>query len=181
MTNGEPEAETSEQTRAAKLLAESSFAFMAMVESVSPGEDASPIGTGDAGPGGDSRPYVVPVNLAYDATGGGLGRLYIHSGEGRKSVALTRNERVCVAATADESFDKGASPCADGFAFRSAIAEGRAVLLTDADQRERALRAIVEKYDPERTGLPFDEAVFARTLLYAIDIDTLTYKSRPLE
>src|SRR4030042_7130432 len=72
-----------------------------------------------------------------------MGRLFLHTGEGRKTEALARHPRVCMAITADESFDQGANPCEDGFAFRSVLIEGRALLLGDEGQRGRALRGVV--------------------------------------
>ena len=56
--------------------------------------------------------------------------------------------------------------------------EGRAILLEDAAGREAALRAIVAKYDPGAAGAPFDEAVLAETLVYAVVIESMSYKQR---
>jgi nitroimidazol reductase NimA-like FMN-containing flavoprotein (pyridoxamine 5'-phosphate oxidase superfamily) len=137
------------------LLSEAPYAYFAMV-------------------GGDGLPYVVPMNFVYEA-----GRLYIHTGEGRKSAALCQNQRVCVAITGDVAFDPGPTPCEDGFSFRSLLVEGRATLLEDVNDRERALRAIVAKYDPDAAGGAFEETVFAETLVYAVHIETISYASRP--
>jgi nitroimidazol reductase NimA-like FMN-containing flavoprotein (pyridoxamine 5'-phosphate oxidase superfamily) len=86
---------------------------------------------------------------------------------------------VCVVVTADESFDRGATPCQDGFAFRSVLLEGRALLLEDESQREEALRSIVAKYDPLAAAHPFAQDALAGTLVYAIIIDALGYKEHP--
>jgi len=154
-------------------------------------EDAAPAAT----PSG-ARPYVVPMNFAYKpaaetaAAPGpppkgagedspGLGRLYLHTGDGRKSAALADNPRVCVAVAADAAFDQGATPCSDGFSFRSVLVEGRATLLKDEGERGRALRAIVAKYDPEAADMPFAEDALAETLVYAVEIETLSFKALP--
>jgi nitroimidazol reductase NimA-like FMN-containing flavoprotein (pyridoxamine 5'-phosphate oxidase superfamily) len=145
------------------------------------------------------RPYVVPLNFAYvpgEAACGGApgapdtgpvtaadaaaatGRLVFHTGPGRKSAALAADARVCVAVTNGGSFVQGDTPCQDGFAFRSVLIEGRAALLRDATERDGALWAIVAKHDPTGVAKPFDGAVLARTLVYAVEIETLGYRER---
>jgi nitroimidazol reductase NimA-like FMN-containing flavoprotein (pyridoxamine 5'-phosphate oxidase superfamily) len=131
----------------------------------------------------------VPMNFAYEPPAASaeapgenshaLGRLYVHSGEGRKSAAFAQNPRVCVAIVADAAFDQGAGPCNDGFSFRSVLVEGQATLLKHRDERERALRAIVAKYDPDAADMPFAEDALAETLLYAVSIETFSYKALP--
>jgi nitroimidazol reductase NimA-like FMN-containing flavoprotein (pyridoxamine 5'-phosphate oxidase superfamily) len=164
-----------ERMRAEALLREAPLAFVAVVES--------------AGLKGNARPYVVPMNFAYEPAGARLdapaeapdylGLLFLHTGQGRKTEALAGNPRVCVVVTADESFDRGATPCQDGFAFRSVLLEGRALLLEDESQREEALRSIVAKYDPLAAAHPFAQDALAGTLVYAIIIDALGYKEHP--
>lgn len=165
---------TSQWADAELVLREASVAYLALVESES-----------------GSFPYVVPINFAYDdgaPAPGGAGhvapdhpaaRLLFHSGAGRKTRALAENPRVCLAATADATFAAGPSPCEDGFAFRSALVWGRAVLLESREEREQALRAIVAKYDPMAADQPLDERDFERTLVYAVMIDDLSFKQRP--
>jgi len=60
------------------------------------------------------------------------------------------------------------------------LLSGRAALLEDAREREEALRAIVGKYDPQAASSPFAEDVLAQTLIYAVEVETLSYKERPL-
>lgn len=184
-----------ERMSAEEVLRKAPLAFVAVVENAAPDAVAPPPGAQGA-PGG-ARPYVVPLNFAYEpaaapaasaddapaATPGtaptSLGRLFFHTGPGRKTEALSGNPRVCIAVTADESFDQGASPCQDGFAFRSVLLEGRALLLEDQNQREQALRAIVAKYDPDAVEKPFKLQVFARTLIYVVEVETIAVRERP--
>lgn len=158
-----PRPTAEEPARATDLLREAPFAYVAMVDG--------------------ARPYVLPMNFAYVATAAPaqgascpVGRLHLHTGPGRKSVALADNPRVCVVVTADATFDQGATPCDDGFAFRSVIVEGPATLLEDRTEREEALRTILAKYDPGRADTPFDPDVLAQTLVYAVTVETITYK-----
>lgn len=119
-------------------------------------------------------PYVVPMNFAYVP-----GRIYLHTGPGRKSEALAANPRVCVAITMDEVFEQGPTPCKDGFAYRAVIVEGWAHLLEGHEERQTALRTIVEKYDPAAVDAPLDEKAFANTLVYAVIVEEFSYKERP--
>ena len=152
-----------EWTKTRELLRRVSVAFLALVD--------------------HGRPYVVPLNFAYEPGDGPAssadnhpGRLVFHTGVGRKTAALETNPHVCVAVSADENFVQGATPCNDGFSFRSVLVEGRTTLLKDPDERDRALRAIVTKHDPEGAGKPFKEEVLARTLVYAVEIETVSYR-----
>lgn len=177
-----------DQALAEALLREAPFAYVAMVDNAPPAagapSDPSPAG---AAPDG-ARPYLVPMNFAYEPAAApteapadkapDLGRLYLHTGAGRKSEALAGNPRVCVAIAADAAFEQGATPCSDGFAFRSVVVEGRATLFEDPAQRERVLRLIVAKHDPDAADMPFAEGALAETLVYAITIETLGYKAR---
>jgi nitroimidazol reductase NimA-like FMN-containing flavoprotein (pyridoxamine 5'-phosphate oxidase superfamily) len=183
-----PSLSAPDRAQAEAILREAPFAYVAAVERSGPAEPA-PAGAAPAA----ARPYVVPMNFAYEpATAPGeapseapgddapdLGRLYLHTGEGRKSAALTGNPRVCIAIAADAAFNQGATPCDDGFAFRSVLVEGRATLLEDRAERERALRAVVMKHDPEAAEMPFAEETLAATLVYAVSIEALSYKTRP--
>jgi len=143
-----------ERKRADALLYGAPFAFVAMSET--------------------TGPYVVPMNFAYVP-----GRIYLHTGPGRKSAALASNSRVCLAITTDEVFDKGPTPCKDGFAYRAVIVEGWAHLLEEPEERETALRAIVEKYDPAAVDSPLDAKALFNTLVYAVIVDEFSYRERP--
>ncbi len=159
MTKSDPPLTFEERQRAEELLRLAPFAYIGVVES--------------------GAPYVVPMNFAYQPGRSDAGRLYLHTGAGRKTSALAKNPKVCVAITADAAFLQGASPCEDGFTFRSVVAEGTAALLEDREEREAALRAIVSKYDPEAASMAFDEAVLVQTLIYAVTIETVSYRELP--
>jgi len=147
---------------AKELLRDVAFAYLAVVE-----------------PDG---PYVVPLNFAYVAPAPDStaldGRIYFHTGAGRKTNALAADPRVCMAFTAGASFDQGDRPCADGFSYRSLLVWGQARRLEDPGRREAALRAIVAKYDPGAAEVPFGEADFAQTLIYEVVIEAASYKKQ---
>ncbi len=152
------------------LLEEAAVAYMALVEH----------STDEATAG---LPYVVPVNFAYhksaSATDRSSARLFFHTGIGRKTRALALDPHVCFAITADVSFSAGAGPCEDGFDYRSVLVWGRATPLEERRGRVAALREIVAKYDPRAVEKPFDEHDLEQTQVYAVTIDTISYKEQP--
>ena len=158
-----------EAAAALQLLHEAAFAYLAMVE--------------------PQGPYVLPLNFVYvDGSGGAAatlaagsltGRIYFHTGEGRKTAALAADPRVCLAVTAGAAFQQGDNPCADGFSYRSLLLWGQARAMDDPAEREAALRAILAKYDPGAATKPFGAALFARTMLFEMTIEAASYKQEP--
>jgi len=193
MDGATPSRSLEQGAAAERLLLTAPFACLAMVE---PAASASGLEEAASHPllacGG---PYVVPLNFAYvtedqpaharsgepshRATATGLdGRIYFHTGEGRKSRALAADPRVCLAVTAEVAFEQGNAPCEDAFSYRSLLVWGRARKIEESAERETALRFLVAKYDPEAAEVPFDQDVFAATLLYELTIDEVGYKER---
>jgi uncharacterized protein len=167
-----------EAAAALELLHEAAFAYLAMVE--------------------PQGPYVLPLNFVYvedgcgapgsatatstaaaPAAGSPAGRIYFHTGEGRKTAALAADPRVCLAVTAGAAFQQGDNPCADGFSYRSLLLWGQAHPMDDPAEREAALRAIVAKYDPEAATKPLGAAHFAQTMLFEMTIEAASYKQEP--
>jgi uncharacterized protein len=91
--------------------------------------------------GDDDYPYAVPLSFAYED-----GRLFFHSAvAGHKLDALARGEKVsfCVIAADDIVPSKFTTH------FRSAIAFGRARVVTDDVEKRHALMCLAEKYSPD--------------------------------
>jgi nitroimidazol reductase NimA-like FMN-containing flavoprotein (pyridoxamine 5'-phosphate oxidase superfamily) len=118
-----------------------------------------------------AEPYVVPVSFA--AVGNVI---HFHGGEGRKSAALAARPRACLAVMTEPTFMKGEGPCADNWRYRSVLVTGPVRLLEDEQERVEALRAIVRKYDPGAAAAPFPPRDLARTLVYALEMETVTAK-----
>jgi len=76
----------------------------------------------------NDEPYVVPVSYAYHE-----GRIYIHSGRGKKTEYLTKNPRVCF--QVDEVYENGS--------WKSVIIYGKAKFVEDF---QRGLRLLFEKF-----------------------------------
>lgn len=76
-------------------------------------------------------PYVVPVNYAFDGDS-----IYVHSLMGRKLEALRANPKACV--QVDEVIDE--------YHWCSAIAFGTYGEITDAGERQRAVRSLLARF-----------------------------------
>jgi nitroimidazol reductase NimA-like FMN-containing flavoprotein (pyridoxamine 5'-phosphate oxidase superfamily) len=85
----------------------------------------------------NDRPYVVPINYAYDGT-----FVYAYSTAGRKIAVMREQPLVCFEV---DEFDECSS-------WRSVVAEGRYEELTDGLTRDAALRLLTAG-DPVSRGL----------------------------
>lgn len=91
--------------------------------------------------GDDGYPYTIPISYTFDRD-----RIYFHSAnEGHKIDAIRKNEKVsfCVIDQDDviqETFTTQ---------YRSVILFGKARIITDSDQRHKALEHLVKKYSPD--------------------------------
>lgn len=115
-------------------------------------------------------PYGVPLNYAFDG-----GRIYFHCAPevGRKIMNLGENPRACftVVGKVERVPEKFSTR------YESVIAEGSA---KPAEDKETALRLLIEKYAPEFSEEGEDYIVRSahKTAVYQIEIDELSGKSR---
>ena len=114
--------------------------------------------------------YVVPVNYGYDA-----GCLYIHSAkEGRKIDVLGKDNRVAFAIHTDEEVVGAEKNCGWGMKYRCVMGVGRASLLTDRVEKERALGIIMKQHGS--SGTEFDPAQVEKILIIKVEISSMTGK-----
>ena len=91
--------------------------------------------------GDDGYPYAVPLSFAYED-----GKLFFHCAKaGHKIDALERSDKAsfCVIAADDVVQSTFTTH------FRSAIAIGRARVVTDGGEKRHALDCLVKKYSPD--------------------------------
>ena len=131
-----------------------------------------------------NTPYVVPINFAYAESDDpdSWGQIFFHSGPGRKAAALAADPRICLAVATGAGLHKGEQPCNDSFNYRSILVEGKATLLDDLQKKQQVLCAIVAKYDPEAIrqpfSQPFNEQALAKTLVYSVGIEVVSFKQK---
>lgn len=120
----------------------------------------------------DGSPYCVPLNFAYSD-----GAIYLHGAlEGQKVDNIAANPDVCFCAVGDTE------PLRDKFTTRyiSAIAQGKAVLVTDPEQKKAGLMKLIEKYSPEflEKGRQYVEHDANITALIKMEVEKLSGKQR---
>ena len=123
---------------------------------------------------GDDYAYGVPFSYVYRAN-----RIYLHCApEGKKLTLMRRSNQVsfCVVLEAEPL------PQKYSMKYRSAMAFGKAVEITDNQEKLAALIALVEKYytDPDHIEQGKVKAAESlhKTLVLRIDVDHMTGKIR---
>jgi uncharacterized protein len=118
----------------------------------------------------EDQPYLVPVCFGYDGT-----CLFFHTGlRGQKVDFLRANPRVCF----EFEGTAGALPhdslgCKWSFSYRTVIGTGLAVEVQDPHERGRGLDQIMRQYSG-KADWGYDPAALARTLVWRIDIASMT-------
>jgi nitroimidazol reductase NimA-like FMN-containing flavoprotein (pyridoxamine 5'-phosphate oxidase superfamily) len=121
--------------------------------------------------------YIVPLNYGYTLEGGEL-TLYFHSArEGRKLGLLRRNPRVCFEIDREGSLLAGENACSYSFSFASVIGTGTVEFL-DGEEKERALRIIVECQTGKKGSLAFGAEELAMVTAYRVKAAEFTGKKR---
>jgi len=125
--------------------------------------------------GGDGYPSVKPLNFVYLD-----GRIYFHSAQsGEKIDDMARDERVCFEVDLPTTFVKAEEhPCAADQLYRSVIIRGMAHLVGEREERLKALKGLMNKYQPEGGYGAFLEEKLAMTAVVRIDIVRMTGKER---
>lgn len=124
----------------------------------------------------DGLPYVVPMNYGYSG-----GCFYLHSAnEGRKLDILSRNNQVCIEVVIEYSIESADVPCSWTTNYTSIIGFGRAHVLEDLEEKEKALNCLMQAY----TGTPvhaFSAQSMKRVCVIRVDIDDIRAKDSTLD
>jgi nitroimidazol reductase NimA-like FMN-containing flavoprotein (pyridoxamine 5'-phosphate oxidase superfamily) len=124
------------------------------------------IGLSDAG-----SPYVVPMNF-----GLGKGCLYLHcAAQGRMLEILRSNNRICFEMDLLREIKEGETACGWSAAYQSVIGFGRAILVTDPEEKRLGLDRIMTHYRA-RGPFSFEDEILAKTIIVRIDIETMNGK-----
>lgn len=122
----------------------------------------------------DNTPYCIPVHFAlFDHA------IYIHSRlTGQKIDNITANPYVCFTAYEMHGLilNESNNPCKTNTAFTSVIMHGAAELITDANEKSEALRAIIAKYTPHLKNEEMPAKAQQATAVIKVTISELTEK-----
>ena len=118
----------------------------------------------------NDRPYIVPLCFGYQDN-----TLYFHCGvKGRKLEILKKNPNVCFEFEANVAVLKGQDACSWNMQYQSVIGFGKAVLLEDVEEKQKAVDIIVRQYSDKK--LPLPEATLRKTVVIKVPIDSMTGK-----
>lgn len=118
-------------------------------------------------------PYAIPLHFVWHKQS-----IYFHCApEGRKITILRQNPQCTFAVSFLDGIKSGGSACEYGTYYRSAIVEGVARFVSDAEEKLMALTALTEKH-AQVPFSPVTAAGMAKTTVIAIDIVNISGKAR---
>jgi nitroimidazol reductase NimA-like FMN-containing flavoprotein (pyridoxamine 5'-phosphate oxidase superfamily) len=127
------------------------------------------------------HPVVLPTAFAVDPDGPDLdGTLYVHGSVAAGWLRRAEVATVCVTVTELDGLVAGRSAFHHSMNYRSAVVIGEARLVTDPDERARALAMIVDHMIPGRstTLRPHTRKELAATAVLAVPLHDASMKSR---
>jgi len=94
----------------------------------------------------DNKPYIVPLNFAYEVIDEKC-ILYFHSApEGKKLDMIKKNDNVCFETDCSYKIIKSERACNWSAEFESVIGEGKITILTDDVRKAKALDLLMARY-----------------------------------
>ena len=120
----------------------------------------------------DHKPYVLPMNFAYDA-----GALYLHAApEGHKLEVLRKNPDVCINFnTGNEIFHRHKEVgCSWGMKFKSVNAFGKAGFIDDYAVKYHVMQLFMIKYSGE--SYEFSEPSIRNVAIIKVEVEKWTGK-----
>jgi uncharacterized protein len=117
-------------------------------------------------------PYIVPLNFGYKN-----GHLYFHSApEGKKIDLIKKNNMVCFEVDIDHDIVNTGIPCNWSSTYSSIIGCGKASLITNPEDKQKALNIILKHYAPVTT-YTFPEKNLRDVVIIQIEITEMTGKT----
>jgi nitroimidazol reductase NimA-like FMN-containing flavoprotein (pyridoxamine 5'-phosphate oxidase superfamily) len=123
----------------------------------------------------DNKPYIVPLNFAYEVVDEKLS-IYFHSApEGKKLDMIAKNNNVCFEADCSYKTIKAELACNWSAEFESVIGEGSISILAAETQKIHALDLLMKRYDFE--GKPhYSPHEVAKVTVLQISVISITGK-----
>lgn len=116
----------------------------------------------------DGFPYILPMHFVYFDN-----KIYMHGlPKGKKIDNIKFNQNVCF--EIDEMlsllYEGVEDPCDVNTEFNSIIVEGKAFLVNEFDEKQKALSMIVSKFTPHLVSKELPEKMIKGTAVIRIDI-----------
>ncbi len=124
----------------------------------------------------EEGPYIVPLNFGYEYDGSAL-TLYFHSAkDGRKIRAIAADKNAAFELDTMGSIASGASLCSFSCNYVSITGVGTASIVTDAEEKRRALSLIVKH--TANISAEFSEEQASAVAIIRLDAKSFTAKER---
>jgi len=119
----------------------------------------------------ENLPYLVPLSFGYDGSA-----IYLHTArEGKKIQCFKANNRACFEFERNVRLLRDTNnACRWSFSYESVIGYGAIHELVDPAQKEYGLNQIMLQYSGKQWK--FKDAIFSKTRVWKISIDSLTGK-----
>lgn len=118
----------------------------------------------------DGSPYVITSSYGYDD-----GVIYLHGvAEGKKFETLTNNPKVCFQVVVDAELARNDIPCKCTWKYRSVTGFGHVRVLKTLEEKNHALKTVMQQYDTAYTPLP---QIADMLWITCIDIEHMSGKS----
>ena len=127
----------------------------------------------------DGMPYVVPMNYGYCFEDGKL-IFYMHGAlEGRKLEVIRKNPACCAQLDCDGLLLPGKLPCQYGYSYYSLMGFGKASIVTDVSEKEKALALLMKTVSGK--DFEFNEKLVSIVSVIKVICDSYTAKHRPVD
>lgn len=125
----------------------------------------------------DNKPYIVPMNFAYETANGEV-FIYLHcASKGRKLDIIAKNNNVCFETDCSYKTLKAEKACDWSAEYQSVIGEGNIAVLADEVQKISALNLLMKRHGFEGTPDYSQRDLVAVTVL-RITVREITGKSK---
>lgn len=125
----------------------------------------------------DDKPYIVPMNFAYEIIDERL-FIYLHcASEGKKLDIISENNNVCFEADCSYKILEAEDACGWSAEYESVIGEGNINVLAQDNQKVDALNIFMKRYGYNGTPNYNQKALSAVTVLQ-VSVTSITGKHR---
>lgn len=126
----------------------------------------------------DTQPYVVPMNYGYEWENDTL-VIYLHGAtEGYKYQVIKKNPNISFTMECDTLPFEGKTACQYGMAYRSIMGKGTAKILTDPQEKMKALSVLMKTQTGE--DFTFNEKLVSIVNVIKVTVREYSAKKRPL-
>lgn len=124
------------------------------------------------------QPYVIPMNYGYVYENGKL-TIYVHGAkEGYKYEVIRKNPKISFSVESGVVPFTGEKPCQYGTTYSSVFGKGKAVIVTEVEEKELALTLLMKTQTGE--DFTFNEKLVSIVNVVRIDVTEFSAKRRPL-